>query len=168
MNCPECLKIRDEKQAELEKEKEHKLTLKERRLLPSVGLLSYGKNGTHCLKCDFYECSYSLCKHTMKEHKNGCCWAITQPEKEGSEKFCKCTSQQGKNLRLYKDLEYMKEETEDMLITKKCPKCKIDRLIRRDEELCFSCRDGSEKKLTEIPSYFIRRPITQKELQRMI
>ena len=114
------------------------------------------------------ECEFHLCKHPPSDHKNGSCWAVTQPEKQGPDMFCKCDSQWGINQRLYDDLGYMVVAPTDMMVTKKCKKCRANVLLRRDESMCLNCRPFYTEPLKTIPEFIIRVPISQTELQRML
>jgi hypothetical protein len=116
------------------------------------------------------ECEFGMCKHNLDDngkpyHFNGNCWAVTQPEKEGPDMFCKCSSQWGTNQRLYQDLNYMVPEDFDMIVTKKCKKCREDVAIRREDEHCSNCRPQYQPPVNFIQNYIIFRPISQLELQ---
>jgi hypothetical protein len=122
-------------------------------------------------------CILNQCKHFGKDdHKNGSCWVVTEGEKEGpletngktSEIYCKCDSQHGHNLRSYQDLGYMEPESADMMIRKRCIRCRVEKLLRRDEVYCSDCRPYDTPKLDKIPEFLIFHPLSQSELQAIL
>ena len=114
-------------------------------------------------------CPYKKCTHLNGKHINGSCYEVTEPEKLGTEIYCKCdSSEHGQNLRLYRDVGVMYPQTNDMMISTKCMNCRKPCMLRIDETLCSVCRPYEQPVLTEISEHIIFRPVSQMELQRQI
>lgn len=113
-------------------------------------------------------CPYENCSHSEDKHINGSCYEVTEPEKLGTEIYCKCDVLGGQNLRLYKDIGVMFPGPTDMMISTKCLKCRAPCMLRIDETLCSVCRPYDQPSQDEISPHIIFRPMSQMELQRVI
>lgn len=84
-------------------------------------------------------CTYGKCNHDNDEHRDGHCYRITQPEKQGLDKYCPC-SHGVEQYRLYETLGFMPVEPIDYMVTKECSGCTKPFLMNLDSVLCMNCK----------------------------
>lgn len=89
-------------------------------------------------------CQNGTCFHGDEAHEEGLCWQIVDSDLEReqtTDKYCQC--QKPGVIRRYShpQMGYMEQETEDLMVTRKCVDCGVHVILLKGETLCMLCKD---------------------------